>query len=227
MSDIDHYLDELFDRLSGQGAAGRRMLEEAEQHLRMAAADKVADGMPAEEAEREAIARFGESGHVAGLLDRVYQGPRRVTAASAAAAVAGRALLMLAGVYLVSALALIEWGTSDAIMRQTAAVGALLLATGGIVLLVRWLAARAGWLSPASPPYALFGAAVFALAGLVVLVDLPLVAGLAFGERGLHRQAAALLTGLAAVNLLAIGAARSVVSLRARRLPSDAAVEAG
>lgn len=33
MSEIERYLDEFFDRLAGQGAAGRRALAEAEDHL--------------------------------------------------------------------------------------------------------------------------------------------------------------------------------------------------
>ena len=59
MSEIERYLDELFDRLAGQGAAGRRTLAEAEDHLRAAAADAVASGLPADRAEHDAVSRFG------------------------------------------------------------------------------------------------------------------------------------------------------------------------
>ena len=46
MSEIEWYLDELFDQLAGTGAAGRRALMEAENHLRAAAAGDVARGLP-------------------------------------------------------------------------------------------------------------------------------------------------------------------------------------
>ena len=39
MSEIERYLDELFDQLAGTGAAGRRALMEAEYHLRAVGAD--------------------------------------------------------------------------------------------------------------------------------------------------------------------------------------------
>jgi hypothetical protein len=44
MSEIEWYLDELFDQLAGTGAAGRRALMEAEYHLRATAADAMARG---------------------------------------------------------------------------------------------------------------------------------------------------------------------------------------
>ncbi|MFI5913005.1 permease prefix domain 1-containing protein [Dactylosporangium sp. NPDC051541] len=197
MSDVERYLDELFDRLAGQGAAGRRMLEEAEQHLRLAVADRVAEGMPVADAEREAVARFGASGPIASLLGRVYQGSRLVRAV----VVGGWVVLMLAGAHIVTALVLAEWGTSYTIMRQTAVIGVLLLVAGGVgVTAGRWAGGR--------PTHALLQASVLALAGVVVLVDVPLAVGLAFGEQGLHRHAAALLTGVAAANVLGVGGVR-------------------
>ena len=56
---IDRHLDLMFDRLSGTGSAGRRMLVEAEDHLRSAAEEARARGLDAEAAEREAVARYG------------------------------------------------------------------------------------------------------------------------------------------------------------------------
>lgn len=56
---VDQYLDELFDRLAGTGAAGRRMLAEAESHLLAATEDGRGQGLDAETAEREAVERFG------------------------------------------------------------------------------------------------------------------------------------------------------------------------
>lgn len=61
-------LDELFDRLAGTGAAGRRALAEAEDHLRSAVADAVARGAEREPAERDAVARFGQPAAIAAQL---------------------------------------------------------------------------------------------------------------------------------------------------------------
>jgi hypothetical protein len=76
MSEIDRYLDELFDRMSGTGAAGRRALAEAEDHLRSAANEAAAAGLPADRAEHEAVARFGPAAMVARRL-RTAQGASR------------------------------------------------------------------------------------------------------------------------------------------------------
>jgi hypothetical protein len=56
---VDTYLDGMFDRLAGTGAAGRRMLTEAEDHLRAATADACERGLDPAAAEREAVTRFG------------------------------------------------------------------------------------------------------------------------------------------------------------------------
>ena len=68
MSEIERYLNELFDRLAGQGADGRRALAEAEDHLCAAAADAMARGLAGEQAERDAIIRFGSPALVARKL---------------------------------------------------------------------------------------------------------------------------------------------------------------
>ena len=227
MSDIDRYLDELFDRLAGQGATGRRMLEEAADHLRAAAADKIEAGVPAERAEREAVARFGESGHVAGLLNRVHHRTRLATAASGATLIAGWALLMLAGSYLATASGLAVWGRSAPIMHQTAAIGGLMLLAGGMLLLARRFAAHTGRIPPTTPPNALLGAAVLALAGVVTFVDLPLAVGLLFEQTGLWRHAAAFITGLVAANCLSIGAVQFGTVLRGRRMPRPTKAQVG
>jgi hypothetical protein len=62
---VDRYLDEMFDLLAGAGAAGRRMLIEAEEHLIEATAEGRARGLDAETAEREAVGRFGAAAAVA------------------------------------------------------------------------------------------------------------------------------------------------------------------
>jgi hypothetical protein len=217
VSDIDRYLDELFDRLAGQGATGRRMLEEATDHLRIAAADKIGAGVPAERAEREAVAQFGESGHIAGLLNRVHHRTRLATAASGATLVAGWALLMLSGSYLATASGLAVWGSSAPIMYQTAAIGGLMLLAGGTVLLARRLAAHTGRMPQTNPPYALLGAAMLALAGVVTFVDVPLAVGLLLEQTGLWRHAAAFTTCLVAANCLSIGAVQFAAPLRAEQ----------
>ncbi|MEV4344539.1 permease prefix domain 1-containing protein [Actinoplanes sp. NPDC049596] len=55
----------MFDRLAGTGAAGRRMLTEAEEHLHEAAAEGRARGLDPETAEQEAVDRFGEADTIA------------------------------------------------------------------------------------------------------------------------------------------------------------------
>src|SRR5436190_11734868 len=62
---IDEYLDQLLCELQGHAPDVRRVLTEAEQHLRDAADDGVAGGLSAEEAERQAVERFGPARTVA------------------------------------------------------------------------------------------------------------------------------------------------------------------
>lgn len=71
-SPIDAYLDQLFDRLAGTGAAGRRALVEAEDHLRSAVERTVAEGAGPAEAERLAVARFGDATDIAARLRRAH-----------------------------------------------------------------------------------------------------------------------------------------------------------
>jgi hypothetical protein len=66
MSDpIEEYLDRLYLRLPRQPRRARRLLAEAEQHLRDCAAEQEAAGVPAEEAQRRAVERFGVPDDVA------------------------------------------------------------------------------------------------------------------------------------------------------------------
>jgi hypothetical protein len=65
---VERYLDELFDQLAGSGAAGRRSLAEAEDHLRTAVADGLARGLDPERAETEAVARFGRPAAIGAQL---------------------------------------------------------------------------------------------------------------------------------------------------------------
>ena len=74
MSQIDRYLDELFDRLAGTGAAGRRTLAEVETHLHEAVDGLVESGVAPADAEREAIRRFGPPPTVAAAIRRAHGG---------------------------------------------------------------------------------------------------------------------------------------------------------
>lgn len=69
---VDRYLDQLFDRLTGTGGAGRRALAEAEDHLRTGVADAVAAGTTQYEAERRAVAQFGDADGFARRLRRAH-----------------------------------------------------------------------------------------------------------------------------------------------------------
>ncbi len=62
---IDEFLDRAFDELGGTGRQGRRALAEAEDHLREGAAAGVRRGLTPEQAEADAVARFGDPGRFA------------------------------------------------------------------------------------------------------------------------------------------------------------------
>jgi hypothetical protein len=72
MNDIDRYLDRLLAELRGSPADVRRVLAEAEEHLRDAARDGVAEGLTESEAERRAVERFGPPRSVARRFDGVF-----------------------------------------------------------------------------------------------------------------------------------------------------------
>ncbi|MDN3355867.1 permease prefix domain 1-containing protein [Actinomadura sp. DC4] len=73
MSDIDRYLDRLLAELRGSPADVRRVLTEAEEHLREAARDGVEEGLTEEEAQRRAVERFGPPRVVARRFDGVLR----------------------------------------------------------------------------------------------------------------------------------------------------------
>jgi len=103
MSEIERYLDELFGRLAGTGAAGRRVLAEAEDHLRAAADDAVARGLQADQAEHEAVTRFGPAALVARKLRAAHGGGRVSRALSAGWLMTGLATSALGVAYLAAA----------------------------------------------------------------------------------------------------------------------------
>jgi hypothetical protein len=62
---IETYLDRLLTHLRGSTRDVRRILSEAEEHLRDAASEMTAAGVSEEEAQRQAVARFGDPRTVA------------------------------------------------------------------------------------------------------------------------------------------------------------------
>lgn len=67
---IDAYLDDMFERLEGTPAERRRMLSEAEAHLRDSADAFQRDGMDADAAQSAALAAFGDSPSIAKASNR-------------------------------------------------------------------------------------------------------------------------------------------------------------
>jgi hypothetical protein len=62
---IERYLDRLLSELRGSAPEVRRILSEAEEHLRDAASELMAAGASEEQAQRQAIERFGDPRQVA------------------------------------------------------------------------------------------------------------------------------------------------------------------
>jgi hypothetical protein len=153
VSEIEWYLDELFDQLAGTGAAGRRAVIEAEYHLRATAAGAMARGLPEDQAEHDAVSRFGPPALVARKL-RSVQGPGRLNrAVSTAWLLAGLAGCGLGAAYLIAvwwhswqipncAIAL-SYGCYTTGMLVTRVTTATTIAAAGAALLAgRWLAVR-------------------------------------------------------------------------------------
>jgi HAAS domain-containing protein len=95
---IEGYLDQLLGHLRGSAHDVRRILAEAEEHLRDAAAELVAAGASDEEAQRRAIERFGRPRTVA----RRFSARLAPVPPAAVAAELARAALPLGGVALVA-----------------------------------------------------------------------------------------------------------------------------
>jgi hypothetical protein len=95
---LDRYLDQLFDRLAGTGAAGRRALTEAEDHLRSAAEQGTAAGLSRVEAEQRAVAAFGPPDAVAAQLRAVHRPDAWLRPAFTGAWLAGGLGLVAVGV---------------------------------------------------------------------------------------------------------------------------------
>ena len=150
MSEIERYLDELFDQLAGTGAAGRRALLEAEYHLRAVAADAMTRGLPQDQAEHEAVGRFGPPALVARTLRSAGRLNRGV---STAWLLAGLAACGFGVAYLVAAwwhtwqtpncYVALAYGCYTTGMLVTRITTATTIAAAGAALLFgRWLAVR-------------------------------------------------------------------------------------
>jgi hypothetical protein len=163
VSAIEPYLDELFDQLAGTGSAGRRILMEAEYHLRAVAADAMTRGLPEDQAEQEAVSRFGPPALVARKLRSAGRLNRAV---STAWLLAGLAACGLGAAYLVAvwwhtwqtpncyvALAYSCYTPSMVVTRITMAT--VIAAAGAALLLGRWLAVRYAALTPSRRGFAL------------------------------------------------------------------------
>lgn len=189
MSEVERYLDEMFDRLAGTGAAGRRALAETEDHLHAAVAGAMARNVPREQAEHDAVTRFGPSARIARQFRRAQRRGRLLTQS-------------LSGVWLLTGLAAVAAGVSFLasalniglmlrihpeqfpacssfltpvcsesvpVMRTTALTGAVVSIVGGALLGSRYLSRQAG-LPPVPRRFPLLTAAVFAAGGVVLTV---------------------------------------------------------
>jgi hypothetical protein len=181
-SEVERYLDDMFDRLAHTGGAGRRALAETEDHLRAAVADGMTRGLPAGQAEHEAVARFGPAGRIARQMRSAGRGGRIGRPVSNALLLAGIALAGLGVSYLAAASGSVLWHpdcssflTQDCYLTQTthqvAGTGTMFLVLGVALLLSRLLAARATGLAVSARNTALCAAAWCALAGAVSYAD--------------------------------------------------------
>jgi len=127
---IDRHLDLMFDRLSGTGSAGRRMLVEAEDHLRSAAEEARARGLDAEAAEREAVARYGPP--VTGLDPAAMPRREKIVRFGLVLWATLGATSVVAGAF-----ALLDAG-----LHGGGSAGAALVLAGAVALFVLWRVAR-------------------------------------------------------------------------------------
>jgi hypothetical protein len=172
MSEVEKYLDGMFDRLAGTGEAGRRAIVEAEDHLRSAVEEHTARGVPLPQAERMAVAQFGSSASMARQLRRAYQPDRLRVALSGTALVAGLGLVAGGGSMLVaSTVDIARYGVTAG---GNVVAGAAPFLVGLLVLIGRWRAIRAGRLAPSGRWLRWLTVGLFAAAAVVLLASPPL-----------------------------------------------------
>jgi hypothetical protein len=104
---VERCLDELFDQLAGTGAAGRRSMAEAEDHLRSATAAARSAGLTAVEAEHDAVQRFGDPAAVGAQLQTTHRGTGVVLRP------------LLAGAFVVGVIGLLAVGVSGLVSELT------------------------------------------------------------------------------------------------------------
>jgi hypothetical protein len=75
-SPIEQYLDELYERLTGPAHRARRVLAEAEAHLRDFADARIAEGVESFDAEQQAVAAFGPVQGFAASCNRISRRER-------------------------------------------------------------------------------------------------------------------------------------------------------
>jgi hypothetical protein len=229
MSLIDRYLDEMFDRLAGTGAAARGALAEIEDHLRTAVAEAMAKRIPREQAEHEAVTRFGPPARIARQWRRANRRGWLMRGLSGAWLLAGLALVMLGVSFLATALAValmprthpvpgcnvfLAHGcyASTASMRDVAIGGAVVFLAGLLALAGRRLARRRAGLAPAPRRFPLVAAPLLVVLGLAVLAVGRPGAGFLFVPHGPGPGIGvitAAVTGMGAIAIAAWGAAAS------------------
>lgn len=165
------------------------MLAETEDHLRAAVDEAAAAGTPPEQAERQAVDRFGSPRMVATQLRRAQRGPVLASVAFGTALLAGLALLVFGAAYLVNAIGVAvllrfrqealppcpaeppSWFATDcsdtvAIMQSHALHGGLFLLVAAVILIARRLALRAFGPAPGGLRWHLWGVLLFAVAAV-------------------------------------------------------------
>lgn len=167
---VDGYLAELSGLLRGPLGRRRRIVAELRDGLLDAAEVRVADGMPAEQAEKEAVAAFGS--------------PRLVAAAFAGELATAYARRTIAAYVFTGPLVGIWWLLLLQPHPWRTGLVALLVAIPVLPLLVFAIATAATtlattgrlmrWLPETSPRFAL--STTVALAGLVLVADLAVIA---------------------------------------------------
>jgi MYXO-CTERM domain-containing protein len=115
---IDDYLDELLRRTRADARTTRRLLDEAADHLHATAADLHAGGMPRQDAELEAVRRFGPVAPIAAAELRQSVVGLAVETLRAALFLAGCGLVAV-GVSGLVALAMNVWAGRSLVGGQT------------------------------------------------------------------------------------------------------------
>lgn len=191
MSGIERYLDELFDRLAGTGAAGRRLLAETEEHLREAAAAGMADGLDETRAEAEAVRRFGRPGVIASQLRRAHRRPIPAVF-SGLWLLAGIGVAVLATAYLSAAVSIAillrmhpeeagaacwpggpvagSCSTTRPALEASLDAGIAALAVAATILGARWIARRRLGLAPPGRRFPYLAGAMLVLLGPAVFL---------------------------------------------------------